>query len=282
MMTSTLIGSDKGGVGKSLVSQIAIVAHDQAGQPLGVIEIDHRRKLSTVFHDRVNLSVPPIGAIDPRSRSATPYNFSVVYEEWMRGNSLTDLGANVSTPLFEWMRKGGVNRLAEEDDIQFRFVSVASPDDQAIRSAFDSLLDARETLGPSATLFLVLNDTVGVSGFAPYEKTEIWRDLMRRVEALGVQTIRLPCCQSGILEYGRARGHSIADMLDPASQTIGEICREAGYNRVDRRIQFNAFLDWVEQVQVALVPLFQKMIGDQGQPRPSDHGSKIVSLRSAG
>jgi hypothetical protein len=279
MMTSTLIGSDKGGVGKSLVSQIAIVAHDQASQPLGVIEIDHRRKLSTIFHDRVNLSVPPIGAIDPRLRSATPYNFSVVYDEWMRKNSLTDLGANVSSPLFEWMRKGAINRLAEEDGIVFRFVSVTSPDDQAIRSSFDSLLDAKETLGPSASLFLVLNDMGGVSGFAPYEKTEIWRDLMRRVDALGVQVINIPCCQSGILDYGRARGHSIADMLDASSQVVSEICREAGYNRVDRHIQFNAFLDWVEQVQTALVPLFQKMLVEQTSSRHTDH-SKIVTLRN--
>src|SRR3546814_7591431 len=55
--TATLIGSDKGGIGKSMIAMIMALAHDRAGRPLKIIEIDHQAKLRSVLGDRVDLSL---------------------------------------------------------------------------------------------------------------------------------------------------------------------------------------------------------------------------------
>src|SRR3546814_7682169 len=47
--TATLIGSDKGGIGKSMIAMIMALAHDRAGRPLKIIEIDHQAKLRSVL-----------------------------------------------------------------------------------------------------------------------------------------------------------------------------------------------------------------------------------------
>src|SRR3546814_17250610 len=57
LKTATLIGSDKGGIGKSMIAMIVALAHDRAGRPLKIIEIDHQAKLRSVLGDRVDLSL---------------------------------------------------------------------------------------------------------------------------------------------------------------------------------------------------------------------------------
>src|SRR3546814_12962856 len=55
LKTATLTGSDKGGTGKSMIAIIVALAHDRAGRPLKIIEIDHQAKLRSVLGDRVAL-----------------------------------------------------------------------------------------------------------------------------------------------------------------------------------------------------------------------------------
>lgn len=260
--TCTLIGSDKGGVGKSLVAQIMVIAHDQARTPLSVIEIDHQRKLTSIFGDRVNLAMDAgvdVSAASKGGRAIETF-FDRAYELWSGGDSLTDLGANVTTSLLSWFQHCDVLTLSQEDGIDFRFVAMTTPDDQAIRSAIASLETARRTLGVDASLFLILNDASGAAGFEPYSSTDLWRKLMAMQASHGVQMIRLPYCTSAIMEYGRAWGLTILDILSQEVELMNRISTAAGFSRVERHHQVKLFLDWVRTVQSAMTPLFQRPV----------------------
>ena len=180
MKHSILIGSDKGGVGKSLISQLVMLSFDRKRMPLRVIELDHQRKLSNDFPNRVDLSLDAGVSIAETlsNRFAAESFFNPVYEQWCADDSMTDLGANVTTKLFEWMEHCDIQGIAKEDNIHFRFVAVTNPDDQGLRSAVSSLDNARRALGPTAELFLILNDTVGTTGFAPYLHSDVWKQCM--------------------------------------------------------------------------------------------------------
>jgi len=256
--TCTLIGSDKGGVGKSLIAQIMVIAHEQAQQPLKVIEIDHQRKLTSIFKDRVDLSLDAgVGiaeALKDRRAAETFYNGA--YEMWASCDSVTDLGANVTTSLLSWIQHCDVTTIAAEDGIRFRFIAIATPDDQAIRSVTTAIEQARRTLGVDADLFIVLNDTAGTTGFAPYENTEAWRRMIALQTTHGARLVHLPYCNSAIMEWGRAWGLTIMQILEPASEVMDKIAAEAKWGRVERHSHVRSFLSWVSAVQEAMYPIF--------------------------
>ena len=65
--TTLAIVSGKGGVGKSLLAQIMIIANDQAGNPLKVIEINrHRNRL--ILSERQ--AIPENGTWPVRARDS--------------------------------------------------------------------------------------------------------------------------------------------------------------------------------------------------------------------
>ncbi len=261
MTTVTLIGSDKGGVGKSEVSLIIALAHDKIRKPLKVTEIDHQAKLRTVLGDRVDLSLrtgATFGEMSKNRHAAMAY-FSPIYEVWRQNDTLVDLGANVSSALFDWMRESDMITIIEQDGIGFRFVAVTTPDDQALKSATSSLEMAHSVLGPAASYFLVLNDTVGEHGFAPYKHTETWNRLEELGRSISYTKIEMPYCSSRLFEYGKAQRLSPLSVLDRAE----EIANIIGLDRLESHLHRKRLVDWLFNVQGAFDPLFKS------QPRAS-------------
>lgn len=251
----TIIGSDKGGVGKSMVALLMTLVFDHAEHPLRVVEIDNQRKLTSMLGgDRVDLSLAaaPDLQVVSRDRHAAAAFYNPVYHEWSRGDSLTDLGANVTTSLMAWFRQSEIGELAAEDQIEFRFVACASPDDQAIRSAVSAVSEARASLGQGAEYFVVLNDLGGSTGFTPYEGSESMSGLeaMERQGLLSV--LRVPYCDSLLLEHGRAMG------LDPLQvvQRADEVAAKASLDPVGARVHKRKMVVWLKDSQAALAPLF--------------------------
>jgi hypothetical protein len=255
--TCTLIGSDKGGVGKSFVAQLIVQAYDRIGRPLTVVEIDHQRKLTSIFGPRVNLSIaasPPI-ASSRTDRHAAESFFNPVYESWTNGESITDLGANVTTPLMEWARVHDIATLAIEEQVHFRFVAMATPDDQSLRSAALAIQDARRSLGEPAEIFLVLNVITDGAGFKPYAETEEWKHLMRLVHSHRVTVCNVPLCDSSLLEHGRSQGFTVIDILKNGNNELARLGEVTGLDRISLRTQFNRLGKWVREFQDELRPL---------------------------
>lgn len=252
----TLIGSNKGGVGKSMVSMFKALVFEKAGIPLQVIEIDHQRRLSSlVGKDGVHKSIPANVNIEDiaRDKHAAEKFYNAVYREWMRSDSLTDLGANVTTPLLAWIQRSKIMLLAAEDEIEFRFVAVASPDDEALRSAVSSIKDAREKLGSGSEYFVVLNDTVGSYGFAPYETNEAYLEIMSMEAAGLLRTVRVEFCDNILFEVGRALNINPRDVVDRAEE-IARACTPP-LDEVTIRIERRKQVEWLRATQQALMPI---------------------------
>lgn len=260
----TIIGSDKGGVGKSMISLVMALVFDNAGYPLRVVEIDNQRKLTSVLGaDRIDLSLaaaPDLLEVS-RNRHAAESFFNPVYLEWAKGDSVTDLGANVTTSLMAWFRQCEIGELAAEDMIDFRFVACASPDEQAIKSAVSALEEARGTLGPTAEYFVVLNDLSGSSGFAPYAENPSYREL-RRLEAEGkVQVLEIPYCDSILLEHGKAMGLNPLQVVHQSDS----VAAAAKLDPVGSRVHKRKMVVWLKETQASLAPL---LTVEERQPSP--------------
>jgi len=250
----TIIGGDKGGVGKTEIAVIKPLVYHNARLPIRVIEIDNQRKLSSVLGaERVNLSLSAVVDIQAviRNRHAAETFYNPVYVEWTKGTSITDLGANVTTPLLSWFRQCEIGELAAEDNIHFRFVACASPDEQAIRSALTAVTNAMDTLGTGSEYFVVLNDLTGTAGFEPYKGNPHYRELLALQAARRVSILNVPFCDSLLHEYGRARG------LDPLQTVIRgvELADAAGLDQVSTRVHTKKMANWLRTVQAALEPV---------------------------
>ena len=252
--TCTIVGADKGGVGKSMIAMFKALVFEHANYPLHVVEIDHQKRLSSLLGSKVvKKSLPATVNFEEmqRDRHANEKFFNSVYGEWMKQHSLTDLGANVTSPLLSWIRANHIITLAAEDRIAFQFVAVASPDDEALRSAASAIAEARDVFGPSAEYYVVLNNLSGSYGFKPYERNESLAEL-KALEALGrVGILEVSFCDSILFEMARAMGINARAALDMA-QKIGE---EHALDPVTLRIHQEKLKQWLKATQAALRPI---------------------------
>ncbi len=270
----TLIGSDKGGVGKSLVAQLVITAYDSAYdlgvstkvvdertlKRLKVIEVDNQRRLSTILDNRVDLALDAAPTVSDMSRDtdAGQNYYNKIYEPWREGPSLTDLGANVTTALLDWAKHFEIAKLALEDNILFRLVTVLTPDSQALRSAFEALRKAREALGERTELFMCFNDTVGRSGYDFYEGSDLLGQMRRLADAHRITVINIPYCDSMLMEWGRAHGYTVREMIVMTKEIVATMVEANKLDRVRSRVEVRKYEEWIEKVQQQLMPLFEK------------------------
>jgi hypothetical protein len=253
--TSTLIASDKGGVGKSMISLLQTMIYDNAGYPLRLVEIDNQRKLSSILGERVDLSLDAYANIADvsRNRHLAESFYNPVYLEMAKADSLIDFGANVTTPFLEWFKNCEMDVFAAQDGIGFRFVACAIPDDQAIASALSAIEVARRSLGPDAQYFVVLNDIFGESGFTPYAANPEYSRLVE-LEAEGLLSIiRIDYCASKLLEYGKVMHLTPKEIIERAE----EVAKTAGLDEVAVRVHRLKLMRWLQAAQTAMDPLLK-------------------------
>ncbi len=265
LKSCTLIGSDKGGVGKSMLAHLVIQAHDVAAgdvpgaQRIKVIEVDHQKRLSSLLGEkRVDVSLPASPSIEQAMSSRWSHEsfYNPVYSAWASGDSITDLGANASSSLFDWARHNDIATFARDDGIAFRFVAVATPDDLALRSARAALAGAREAFG--GELFLALNDpNGGEDGYAPYEGSEVYRGLLADVVSMGARVIQIPYCDCMLYAYAKARGYTVLDLLRNRDGVLSTIRAAANLDETTERFQVRRFTNWVRAVQTSISPIFE-------------------------
>jgi hypothetical protein len=274
MLPCTLIGSNKGGVGKSLLAQLVIAAYDTAHEmsssldisdtrtdyPLKVIEIDNQRRLNAVLGPRVDLSMGAAPSMEDiaRDRNANMTHFDRVYDEIGASPSIIDLGANVTSAFFSWARHFNIKDYAAQDGIRFRFVAVATPDTQALSAAISALREARLALGDNTELFLALNDVTGGAGYRFFDHGPLWEGISKIAHQGKVSLINLPYCDSLLMEWARARDCTIKDLLNNGLDIAAHAAEEAGMAKLTGRIEAGKFAAWIATVQEQMAPLFRK------------------------
>lgn len=251
--TCTIVGSNKGGVGKSMVSMMQAMIYDKAPYPLKIVEIDNERKLSALLGDRVDLPLNAFVRISDtvRDRHAAEGYYNQVYGMMTEADSLIDFGANVTTPFFEWFTQCEMGYFAAEDNISFRFVACASPDEQAISAALTAVAAAEKALGPTAQYFIVLNDIYGQSGFAPYSDNEQYRRVLDLEESGRLKVIRIDYCDSLLFEHGKAMHMTPVQIVDRSE----EIAAKVGLDQIATRVHRLKLMRWLTATQEAMMPL---------------------------
>ncbi len=215
-------------------------------------------------------------------RFAAETHFNKVYDAWGLGDSLTDLGANMTTALLNWFKYCEIGELAAEDGINFRFVACASPDDQALQSAVEAVALARKTIGNSGEYFVVLNQT---------------SEGRKRIQALREQSI------VSFVEEVRGRWLDNADrtsLLHQRAQRIRSrheaetysdhrtnrlVVEKAGLDKVSSRVHQRKLMKWLNNAAEAL-PRFWKSKASPRlrlirNPCPSQIGVSLMRKISA-
>ncbi|MCV9963748.1 hypothetical protein OIU34_17880 [Pararhizobium sp. BT-229] len=251
--TCTIVGSNKGGVGKSMISLMQTMIYDNAGYPLRLVEIDNERKLSALLGSRVDLPLNAFVRISEtsRDRHAAESYYNKVYGMMTEADSLIDFGANVTTTFFEWFEQCEMGHFSAEDNIAFRFVACASPDEQAIASALSAVAAAEKALGPTAEYFVVLNDIYGQSGFAPYSENEQYRRVLDLEQQGKVKVIRIDYCDSLLFEHGKAMHLTPVDIIKRAD----EVAAKVGLDPIATRVHRLKLMRWLGATQEAMNPL---------------------------
>ena len=251
----TIVGSNKGGVGKSMISLMQAMIYDNAKYPLSIIEIDNEKKLSALLGDRVNLSLEPFVKISDstRNRHAAESHYNRAYNLMAKSDSLLDFGANVTTPFFEWFEQSEMGHFSSEDNIFYRFVACASPDEQAISAAISSIETAKKSLGPTAEYYVVLNDINGQSGFTPYEDNPEYLKVLEMDKKGEIQIVRVNYCDSLIFEHGKAMKMTPVEIV----QKSNEVSEHAGLDTITARVHVRKLMTWLMDTQNAMSPILQ-------------------------
>jgi hypothetical protein len=249
----TIVGSNKGGVGKSQIALVQTMIYDAASIPLKVVEIDNERKLSALLGSRVDLAQDAFVRLSEtsRNRHAAESYYNKVYGMMTEADSLIDFGANVTTPFFEWFTQCEMGTFAAEDGIAFRFAACASPDEQAISAAISAIETARAALGPTAEYFVVLNDIYGQSGFAPYSDNREYLRVMDMERAGAVKVIRVGYCDSLLFEHGKAMHLTPLQVV----ANTEAVAQKAGLDQISTRVHRLKLMRWLSATQEAMDPL---------------------------
>ena len=249
----TIVGSNKGGVGKSMISLMQTMIYDNARYPLKLVEIDNERKLSALLGDRVDLPLDAFVRISDASRDRHAHEsyYNKVYGMMTEADSLIDFGANVTTTFFDWFAQCEMGHFAAEDNISFRFVACASPDEQAISAAISAVAQAEKALGPTAEYYVVLNDIYGQSGFAPYYDNPQYKALVALKDAGRVKIINIDYCDSLLFEHGKAMHLTPLDIINRSD----EVAERAGLDPIATRVHRLKLMRWLTATQEAMNPL---------------------------
>lgn len=251
---STIICSNKGGVGKTMVSLLLSLLYAKAQYPLTIIEIDNEKKLSSMLPngtDVISIDATQNIEVIIEDRFASETHFNQVYNGWQNSDSLTDLGANMTTALFNWFSYCEIGEMAAEDNIEFRVVACASPDDQALKSAIDAIDTAHRALGNSAEYFVILNQTSDGAGFKPYDLNPSFLELKKREANGSIRLIEIPYCSSRLNEFGRAMKLNPIQIIE----RLDEVVERAGLDQVAARVHKKKLMTWLNNAAEALGPL---------------------------
>ena len=106
----------------TMISLLLSLMYRKAEYPLKIVEIDNEKKLSAMLGDDptiVSIEATPDIELIAADRFAAETHFNKVYDAWCESDSLTDLGANMTTALLNWFRYCEIGELAIEDNIRF-------------------------------------------------------------------------------------------------------------------------------------------------------------------
>lgn len=153
--------NNKGGVGKTTVAHYVTMAHDLAGLPIDIIEVDEATRLSEIYPKRVtNLPISPSMADLMSNGEAAIDNFMPLHQALRNDKTtLIDLGASATKGFLETADLGGLGEEIGGGHNLVVFI-VTTTDQSALASAHEIYSKTRRIF-PFARVGLVFNEKDG-------------------------------------------------------------------------------------------------------------------------
>lgn len=182
-----IIGSDKGGVGKTEVALQTIFSLRALELDPKIGEVDSVQRLSMILNGEVDASIAitPAMLSDLEDTSASANFFGPILATMTDddiGSAVIDLGATISGQFIEWIGSQEIIEAMQEQDYRPVFVAVAAPEASSLSGALRYLSQAQAVAGVNGDYVIAFNDTVG-SGFEFVDEIQAFSDLIGKLEA---------------------------------------------------------------------------------------------------
>jgi hypothetical protein len=211
-VNALFVMGEKGGVGKSLFSELASTYLEDLGVPHTIAECEGDARLGRRLGDRVHHH--RLGEHDARALAEDPDRLNAywdnVYAQGLRGPMIADLAANAGKPFVDWLSVGSSRRaLRHGQGVDIALLTTA--DTSSLMAMVNSAKAVRRFL-PEAGIHIVLNPKDGMIS-ADHSGVKLALE-----EAGCVQPITLPICRAsdwGILKnLGRFTDVAAMDEAD--------------------------------------------------------------------
>jgi hypothetical protein len=200
-----IVGTEKGGDGKSTVAVLLAEMLHGAGQPHTVVDADDQSRvdhaggvasrLGELLPDQTVTWIgagPSSAAIedDPDKLNA---HWDQIGKLARRHDVLVDLGANTLQRLVAYLADEGTRERWKRRRIAVTWFVPFTADDESFAKGLKSLRSVVDAMGDDVRAVAVLNERNG--GFEAWHGTDEWRELDELAER-GVETTRLPRCRA--------------------------------------------------------------------------------------
>lgn len=249
----TVVGSDKGGVGKSFISSLIIDLFDVAGRPPRIIQIDEQERLPSLYPGRVTtVSAAKLDEVrrDPATivTAFDPLYAGIEATLSDRIPTVIDIGGPQQTLIEEYCALVDLDGDLAEADASVLWLVPATAEPEAMRGAVRTAAAIGRIL-PSARRAIVLNERDGSFKFYPNSPADrVWRDdLSPLVESLG--PVSLPAIASGSWAPFEAAGKRFVDVV---AAEVPEIQAWTGCSRPAAKVARGDVAAFLAAVQKAM------------------------------
>lgn len=227
-----IIGSDKGGVGKTEIALQLIFRLRELGFRPTVAEVDSVQRLSMILRDQVDVSIKVrpemLAELEEGGDSSEIFGplLSILDNEDGEGHdsAVIDLGATISGQVLSWLEAQEVIEAITAEGFRPVFVGVSAPEAASLSGALRYLSAAQRVAEDQADYGLVFNDTLG-SGFAFIDDINEVHDRLEQLnEVQPVQHVHVPFARrSKLISLARRNAWGIHEAYALANDALNKI-----------------------------------------------------------
>lgn len=259
-MAVILVGGDKGGLGKDLISEGVFLAAVQAGLEPKLYEIEIERRLERKFPAAIHIG---IGTPSPEELYRRPdilfQPLDHAAELWLQDElAVVCCGANVTSAFLRWS-EGTVGRAFLAEGAGLTFAGLLTMQDQALVSGYNNLMRFGVAF-PRAHRFAVCNSVIAefIEGDPNIERA------LREATGSGlpIGTVRIRRMSAPAWGYLMNMGR-----LDEVLTLNWEALTKLGLPKGDSLRSMAVLENWVPEFLTALAPIVSAATMSKGKKR---------------
>lgn len=264
----TFVGSNKGGVGKSLLAALSVDLLEIGGHKARIVQIDEQDRLPALYPGRVqtvSLATLEDARSDPAAVVASFDGLYAEIEKTMADTTpmVADIGGPYQIATEEYFGMVDLDEDFVESGITVRWLIPTTAEPEAMRAAVRTAKQVGCVL-PSAIRAIVLNGRDGPFRFYPGSPADVlWREELEPLcKKLGV--LKLPAISAGSWAPFELAGKRFVDVV---AAGVPDIQAWTGRSRPASKVIRGDVAAFMAAADIALGPLLR---GDRGEVSNAD------------